>query len=261
MPPASHTPDRLELIALREFPLVAAGDDLGALILHALELAGERIHDDDILAVAQKIVSKAEDRQVSLADVRPSAEAKRLALANGKDPRFVEVILRESRAVVRSGHGVIITEHLLGFVTANSGVDQSNISDSATDVTVLLLPENPDRSARALREALQQKSGCRLGVLIIDSSGRAWRNGIIGQALGVAGLPPLLDLRGTLDLFGRELQVTQVALADAIAAAASMLMGEGAEGKPVVIVRGLHIAGADDGIGPLLRPKDQDLFR
>ncbi len=254
---------QLTLTALPGIPLINQGDDLAALIEQAL--AGESLSllDGDVLVVTSKIVAKAEGRLVELSGVQPSAEARSLAAETGKDPRLVEVILRESRGVLRKRPGLIIAEHRLGFICANAGVDHSNVrgeGDTSGD-WVLLLPESPDASASALRDRLEHESGARIGVLIIDSHGRAWRHGTVGIAIGVAGFPALVDLRGEPDLFSEPLRVTQVGLADEIAAAASAVMGQADEGYPVVHVRGLPYELQEGSLGELLRPEEQDLFR
>jgi len=258
MTTASYAPDRVEMVALTGFPLIESGDDLASLVAATLKSNDMTLLDDDVVVVAQKIVSKSEGRIVTLADVQPSAEARKRGLETDKDPALVQVILDESTAVVRQHHGVMIVEHRLGFVMANAGVDQSNSHAGQ----VILLPEDPDASAARLAAVLGELSGRRVGVIVSDSIGRAWRNGTVGHAIGVAGIKPLIDLRCTMDLFERPMQVTEVALADEIAAAASALMGQGAEAKPVVIVRGFTLAPEDGAsVKSLLRPKDLDLFR
>ena len=256
---------RLELIALPGIPQVRPGDDLAALIATALVAAGERLHPGDILVVAQKIVSKAEHRYVRLAEVEVSPRAREIAAVVDKDPRIVEVILGESRAVLRQVPGVLIVEHRLGFVMANAGVDASNIrhEDAAAVERVLLLPLDPDASAARLAAALGEHTGVTPGVVINDSVGRAWRQGTVGMALGSCGFPALYDRRGERDLYGRTLQVTEVALADQLAAAAALLQGEAAEGRPVVLVRGLAWPAAAPATpaSALLRAREQDLFR
>jgi coenzyme F420-0:L-glutamate ligase/coenzyme F420-1:gamma-L-glutamate ligase len=258
MKTGSYAPDRVEMIALRGLPMVGKGMDLAELIAAGLEAASLELQDDDILVVAQKIVSKAEGRMVRLADVTPSEEARRRGQETGKDPAVVQLILDESVSVLRQGAQVLIVDHRLGFVMANAGIDQSN----AAPGYAILLPVDPDASARRLADALGRRRGRRIGVIIIDSFGRAWRNGTVGHAIGVAGLRALLDLRQSPDLVGRPMQVTEVGLADEIAAGASALMGQGAEAKPVVIVRGF--SGLHDAAGsvrPLLRDRERDLFR
>ena len=262
----------LVLTPLRSIPMLQPGDDLAMLILQALNATGICLQDGDILVLAQKIVSKVEGRIVSLAWVEPSARAVELAACCDKDPRLVEWILRESREVLRLRPGTIVVEHRLGFVCANAGIDHSNVNpapgspggslpDSPAEDWVLLLPENPDASAQALRQRLEAASGARLGVMIIDSHGRAWRLGTVGVAIGLAGLPGLVDLRGKPDLFGYRLRVTQVGAADELAAAASLVMGQAAEGTPVVHARGFPYSLREAGLGELLRPKSEDLFR
>ena len=250
----------LSFMRIPGVPLVQPGDDLAALISAALRAAGLKPLAGDLIAVAQKIVSKAEGRSVRLDTVRPSAEAEDIASRANKDPRVVELILRESRSVIRVSPGVIIVEHRTGVVLANAGIDRSNLEDS--DETALLLPEDPDASAAGLRAALQKEFGVALGLIITDSIGRAWRLGTVGIAIGCAGIKALNDLRGQPDMFGRTLQVSEVAVADSIAATAVLVMGEAAEGTPLVLVRG---AGACTESGQTardaLRPADEDLFR
>jgi coenzyme F420-0:L-glutamate ligase/coenzyme F420-1:gamma-L-glutamate ligase len=248
-----------QLLALPGIPMVREGDDVGALIIAALD--GKELRSGDVLVVAQKIVSKAEGRAVDLATVRPSAEAEKLAGEVGKDPRLVEVILRESVRVVRSRPNLVIVQHRLGFVMANAGVDHSNVAAIDGVDRVLLLPRNPDASAEALRVKLEQHYGVPLGVIISDSFGRAWRRGTCGIAIGVAGLPSLIDMRGKPDLFGRTLEVTVVGFADEIAAAASLLQGQAAEAQPVVLVRGLDWSAPPAPAAALVRTAEEDLFR
>ena len=249
----------LRLIALPGIPEVTLGVALSELVSAAIVRAGTALQAGDILVLAQKIVSKAEGRAVLLASVTPSERAQSLAGVADKDPRIVELMLRESRKVLRVKPGVIIVEHRLGFVMANAGIDQSNVRGG--DDTVLLLPQDPDASARKLRGELHERTGIYTGVLIIDSFGRAWRNGITGTAIGVAGMPALIDLRGNKDREGRTLKVTQVAAADELAAAASLVMGQADEGTPVVLVRGFPYALRDSAVKELLRPEAEDLFR
>ncbi len=253
----SHAPDRLELLALLRFPAVQAGDCLPDLIRRSADDNEIRLQDDDVLVVAQKIVSKAEDRLRPLSDVVPSEEALTYARRTGKDARLVELVLQESSEVLRQSNNLLITENRLGIVMANAGIDRSNVDDEHA----LLLPVDPDRSASAIRDHLKETAGADVGVIVADSIGRAWRNGIVGHAIGVAGIEAVLDLRGAADLQGRALQVTEVAVADEIAAAASLLMGQAAEGKPVVLVRGFRHLRGNSSAKALLRPKDRDLFR
>jgi coenzyme F420-0:L-glutamate ligase/coenzyme F420-1:gamma-L-glutamate ligase len=254
-------PPRIELIGVPDFPLVKPGDDLAMLIATTLERAELRPVTGDILVVAQKIVSKAEDRFVDLATVQPSERARAIAEKIQKDPRLVEVILGESTRVVRQRPGLLIVEHRLGYVMANAGVDHSNVGAPDGRERVLLLPRDPDASAEALRGKLSARFGCTLAVIVNDSFGRAWRRGTVGVALGAAGVPAAVDLRGHPDLFGQTLQTTVVGFADEVAAAASLVMGQAAEGMPVVLVRGLAWNAPASAARALLRPPEEDLFR
>ena len=251
--------DRLTLIALDGVPLIEPGDDLAAVIAGALEASGERLAAGDVLVLAQKIVSKAEGRIVELSGVTPGAEAQALAAKTEKDPRLVELILRDSRAVVRTRPGLLIVEHRLGLVLANAGIDASNVA--ADDETVLLLPQDPDATCRGLRAALHARYRLDIGVVIADSIGRAWRLGTIGTAIGAAGVPALADLRGEADLLGRPLRVSEQAYADELAAAASLVQGQAAEGRPIVLVRGFDRSAPERDAAALLRPSAEDLFR
>ena len=247
------------LTALTGIPSVAPGDDIATLLADALDAGALVPQDRDVLVVTHKIISKAEGRYRDLADVTPSARALELAAATGKDPALVEIILSESRQVVRSRPELIITEHRSGMVMANAGIDQSNVPGESA--RVLLLPENPDASSTALRAALSARFGVDIAVVVCDSVGRAWRNGVVGLALGAAGLPALQDLRGRKDREGRALTVTQVGLADEIASAAELLMGEADEGRPAVLVRGVQWREAPLAAAALIRDRQQDLFR
>lgn len=252
----THAPSRMTLTAFAGVALIAPGDDLAAITRASATANGERFANGDVLVFAQKIVSKSEGRRVALADVTPSPRARALAATTGKDARLVELILHESRAVMRALPGLIIVRHRLGFVLANAGIDASNVAGD--DAHVLLLPRDPDASAGRLRAALGGDAD--VAVIINDSLGRAWRQGTVGTALGAAGLAALDDRRGTRDLYGRELRATEVGLADELAAAASHVMGQGAEGRPIVLIRG-----AAPGAGPrdavtLLRGPAMDLF-
>jgi len=251
---------KLVLTALSNLPLVCAGDDLVTFILDGCAADGETLSDGDVLVLAQKIVSKSEGRTVALASVTPSAKALRLAQSSKKDPRLVEVILAETNEVVRRREGALIVENRFGLVLANAGVDASNVDKNADDV-VLLLPEDPDRSCALLRERIKERAGVDVGVMINDSLGRAFRNGTAGAALGAAGIPTLVDLSGMPDMFGRPLRVTQVAIADELAAAASLLMGQANEGRPVVLVHGFECNAQPGNAQDLIRAKEQDLFR
>ena len=249
------------LTPIPDIPMVRPGDDLASVLISACERSALAPADGDILVVAQKIVSKAEGRYVDLAKVEPSPRAQSLAAEVDKDPRLVEVILGESVRVVRQRPGVLIVEHRLGFVMANAGVDRSNVDPDAGAEPVLLLPHDPDASAARLLEKLAAHFRKRLGVIITDSWGRAWRRGTVGVALGVAGLPALMDLRGRPDLFGHELRVTQTGFADEVASAASPLMGQADEAQPAVLVRGLAWSGRSAPAATLIRPPEEDLFR
>ena len=251
----------LEVIALTGLPLIKAGDDLVELIASSLKRNGVEPRARDVLVVAQKIVSKAEGRMVDLATIKPSPQAIALAADVDKDPRLVETILSESVRVVRARRNVLIVEHRLGFIMANAGVDQSNVGPGDGAQRVLLLPEHPDRSAAALRDGLAALTGTDLGVVINDSFGRAWRQGTAGVAIGVAGLPALIDLRGRPDLFGRTLEVSVIGFADEVAAAASLLMGQADEAAPVVLIRGLRWSAPESTAASLIRPSNEDLFR
>jgi coenzyme F420-0:L-glutamate ligase/coenzyme F420-1:gamma-L-glutamate ligase len=253
--------DAVELLAVPGIPLVRPGDDLVTLIGEGLAQGGIVPRAGDVFVLTQKIVSKSEGRLVDLGSVEPSTEAIELAGKVQKDPRLVELILSESVRVVRARPGVLIVEHRLGFVMANAGVDQSNIASPGEPQRALLLPVDPDGSAEALRQRLTQRFGVPVAVVISDSFGRAWRRGTCGVAIGAAGLPSLMDLRGSPDLFGRELQVSITGHADEIAAAASLVMGQGAEGQPVVVVRGLTWHGPDNAASELVRPAAEDMFR
>ena len=295
------TPEELRVRGLSGIPRVQPGDDLAALLAAGLDRSGEKLRDGDVLVVAQKIVSKAEGRIVRLADVAPSPRAIELAARVDKDPRAVEAILGESVEVLRAVPGVLIVETRQGIVLANAGADMSNIEHDEEDDHLLLLPEDPDASADRLRAALEARllsattvhevtaaphttadgtgSGTaedtarasrarapRIGIVVADSVGRAWREGTVGLAIGVSGLPARLDRRGEPDLFGRALHVTEVGIADSIASAASIAMGEGAEGRPAALVRGLSFddrsrAEVAGRARDLVRPRDRDLFR
>jgi coenzyme F420-0:L-glutamate ligase/coenzyme F420-1:gamma-L-glutamate ligase len=252
---------RLELIPLEGFPLVQPGDDLAQLIITSLGDNGLLLEEGDVLVIAQKIVSKAEGRYVRLADVTVGPEALALAAQADKDPRQVELILRESTEVIRVRPGVIIVEHRNGYVHANAGIDKSNISNDRDDPQVLLLPEDPDRSAQALRQALAQRAEVAPQVIINDSMGRAWRNGTVGLAIGTAGLAPVNNQIGEQDLFGNVLEVTEPAVADELAAGASLVMGQAAQACPVVLARGAGLQQAEGGSDALIRDKAMDMFR
>lgn len=253
----------LSLIPLKGFPFIQPGDDLPDKIACSLVENGMALSDGDILVLAQKIVSKAEGRLVNLTTVEPSDRALHYSEITNKDPRLIELILSESQEVLRTRENLMIVQHKLGFVSANAGIDHSNVHGpwGSPEDWVLLLPENPDESARTIRENLEKRYRCRIGVLIIDSHGRAWRLGTVGVTIGLSGLPGLVDLRGQADLFDYRLRVTQVAAADELAAGASLVMGQAGEGTPVVLVRGFPYSMREASLQELIRPKEKDLFR
>ncbi|MCA9968795.1 MAG: coenzyme F420-0:L-glutamate ligase [Anaerolineales bacterium] len=250
----------LTLTAVPHIPHVQPGDDVAGLLLAALAQAGLALQPGDVLAIAQKIVSKAEGRLVRLADVTPSPRAREVAAQTAKDPRVVELVLRESVAISRMRRGVLIVTHRLGFTSANAGIDRSNVAPPGEE-TVLLLPQDPDASAARIRESILAHTGVPVGVVITDSHGRPFRLGTVGVAIGVAGLPALWDRRGEPDLFGYTLEHTDVGVADEIAAAAGLLMGQAREGTPVVLLRGLQLPPGAGGARDLVRPPELDLYR
>jgi coenzyme F420-0:L-glutamate ligase/coenzyme F420-1:gamma-L-glutamate ligase len=247
--------------ALPNIPLIQRGDDLAAIVLRGLRDANISLEDGDVLVLAQKIVSKAEGRAVRLQDVTPSPRAVELARESGKDTRFCEVVLWDTREILRVRAGLIIVETKHGWVCANAGIDRSNVAPHDDEEWVLRLPEDADRSARGLRERVRAATSREVGVIVNDTHGRAWRNGAVGVAIGVAGLPAVEDLRGRADLFGYELQVTTVGLADQIASAASLLQGQADEGRPIVHARGVPMTRRDGSAREIVREKGQDLFR
>src|SRR5205814_6427681 len=251
----------VEILAVPGIPLVREGDDLVALIGEGLARGGIVPRGGDVFVLAQKIVSKAEGRMVDLATVEPSTEAIELADRVQKDPRLVELILSESVRVMRARPGLLIVEHRLGFVMANAGIDQSNVASPEGPQQALLLPVDPDGSAALLRTRLSLRFGVPVAVVVNDSFGRAWRRGTCSVAIGAAGLPSLMDLRGSPDLFGRALQVSITGHADEIAAAASLVMGQGAEARPVVVVRGLTWRSPNNAASELVRPAAEHTFR
>lgn len=258
-PGGSEERSTLSLTAIPGIGEIDSGDALGRIIADATDRAAYLPMDNDILVISQKVVSKAEGRLVKLADVAVSTEARNIAAEAEKDPALVQLILNESQQLLRVRPGLIIVRHRLGMVLANAGIDQSN-TGAPTDASVLLLPEDPDRSAVEIFATLTERYTARIAVLIIDSVGRAWRQGVVGLTIGVAGLAPLVDLIGTPDRDGRKLAVTEVAIADQIAAAASLLMGEADEGRPVVWLRGLAWQTGKVGADALIRPVERDLF-
>src|SRR5437016_5094002 len=252
---------QLTITSLTGVPLVKPGDDLAAIALTAYAASGLAAVDGDVLVVAQKIVSKAENRIVDVTTVEPSERAIALAAEVEKDPRLVEVILSESRRIVRHRPNLLIAEHRRGWVMANAGIDHSNVAPDNGSERVLLLPLDPDASALALQRRLEEASGKRLAIIISDSFGRPFRRGTVGIALGAAGLPALIDWRGHPDLFGRKLEVTETGFADEIAAAASVVQGQADETTPIVVVRGLSWSAPDAPAAAIVRPPEHDLFR
>lgn len=249
----------LIVTALPDIPLIKAGDDLTQVILNSLERNHLELKTGDVLVITSKVVSKSEGRQFDLRSIMPSGEAFSLASETNKDPRIVELVLRESRKISRKSAGVLVTQHRLGFVSANAGIDQSNVDGS--DHTVLLLPVNPDVSAASIRNRFIELCGVEVGVVISDSHGRPFRVGNIGVAIGVAGMPAVLDLRGKPDLFGRELKISIQGYADLVASAANLLTGEADEGRPIVLMRGLRFDAVDGQATDLYRAPEQDLYR
>lgn len=254
------TAPQVSLYALHGIPDVQAGDKLPALLLSALEREGLALQDGDVLVITQKIVSKAEGRGIDLDTVQPSPQAHSLAQKTEKDPRLVELILREARSVIRQHGPVLIVETHHGWICANAGIDRSNVADSDRE-RVLLLPVDPDASARQLRDALGQATGRDVAVIITDTHGRAWREGTVNVAIGVAGMLPLDDLRGQADMFGYTLRVTVVARADELAAAAGLVTGQAAEAIPAVLIRGAAYPRGAGRAVDMQRPPERDLFR
>ena len=264
--------DELQLFALKNIPLVEPGDDLDEIIIDGVKASGLNLKNGDIVVIAQKIISKSENCYRDLVSVTVSDDAKRLAEKVRKDPRLVELILAESQQVIRAVPGVLIVQHRLGLIHANAGIDHSNISNGyanneaafEADTRVLLLPENPNQSAERIRKQLKAALGVDIGVVISDSVGRAWRKGTIGLAIGVSGLEPLRDLFGESDLFDQQLQATELGYADELASAASLLMGQAAEARPIVLIRGASLGDPENhhcGAEVLQREAERDLFR
>lgn len=257
MPPA------LTFFAVEGLPLIQPGDDLPAMIVECLAAQDEMLQPGDILLIAQKIVSKAEGRLVRLADVTPTAAAQEIAQTTGKDPRVTQVVLGDSNDIIRARQGLLIVEQRSGWVCANAGVDRSNIAPDDESEWLALLPEDADASAEHIRAQLAARTNVAPAVLITDSHGRAWRMGTVGVCIGCAGLPPLWDQRGNQDLFGYELAVSEECIADELAAAAALIMGQGNEGRPIVIARGYtppaHLPPA--AARTIQRPAHMDAFR
>ncbi|MBI5878620.1 MAG: coenzyme F420-0:L-glutamate ligase [Chloroflexi bacterium] len=247
--------------AVPGIPLISPGDDLGRVVFEAASAAGVQLADGDAIVFAQKVVSKSEGRLVRLKDVTPSARATDVAAITGHDPRLDELIIRESTEILKMRRGLIVVAQRTGFICANAGIDRSNIEPDGDEIVVSLLPVDPDASARLLRARLQALSGKQLAVLIIDTHGRAFRDGVIGTTIGLAGMQALRDARGEEDLFGFHLQHTVIAPADEIAAGASLLMGQSGEGRPVVVVHGARYNPGEGSVRELVRPRELDLFR
>ena len=257
---AKNSPPALNMQVVPNIPMICAGDSLAEIIGAQIKQAGIVLQDGDVLVIAQKIVSKAEGRQIPLADVEASAAAGELARETEKEPALCQLILDESAEILRKKPGVIIVRHRLGHVGANAGIDQSNIAHEGGDAA-LLLPVDPDKSAHELHLALSAEFNCHVGIIIADSMNRPWRMGTLGAAIGCAGVQVLDDLRGGEDMFGRELKVSMVNVADSITATACLLMGETTEGTPVVLVKGLGKVADRERAADIMRPLEDDLFR
>ena len=251
----------IKLYPLQGIPLIHSGDDLCSIIIESIESSGIVWSEGDILVIAQKIVSKAEGRLVNLKQVKPSKRSFKLASLTEKDPRLVELILKESKKVIRFRKGVLVVQNHQGVILANAGIDHSNLEQDEEQNWVLLLPRDPDRSAKNICKDLLERTGLNLGVIINDSIGRAWRNGTIGTAIGVAGLPAILDLRGRNDLFGNPLRVSEEAVADELASSASLIQGQADEAIPVVLIQGFKTTAVHISALGLIRPEEKDLFR
>jgi coenzyme F420-0:L-glutamate ligase/coenzyme F420-1:gamma-L-glutamate ligase len=258
----SETQPGMRLSAIPGIPMIHPGDDLAAIIIEQLAANGEQLIEGDILVLAQKIVSKAEGRLVRVADVVPSEESIRVAEITGREPAVTHVVLGESNEIVRMKRGLLVVEQRNGWVCANAGVDRSNIEPDTNSDVLALLPLDADASAHALRERFAELSGVAPAVLIIDSHGRAWRAGTVGVAIGCAGMPPIWDQRGLDDLFGYTLQASEECIADELAAAASLIMGQSSEGRPAVLIRGYALPNAPHAPATAIqRPKNMDAFR
>lgn len=258
---STDKPKTLKLVGLRHIPRIKEGSNLSLLILKSARRQLFPIKNNDIVVITQKIISKSERRLVDLRSIHPSSEAIKISQLVEKTPQLVQLILDESKEVLRVRKGVIIVKHRLGFVCANAGIDHSNTVEHDPDSNyVLLLPKDPDKSARQIQVEIEKATGKQVGVLIIDSHGRAWRNGTVGTTIGAAGLPGLVDLRGKQDLFGYTLKATQVAASDELAAAASLLMGQADEAIPCVIARGFPYPLREFHLNELIRPDEEDLF-
>lgn len=253
----------LVFTGLKGIPLIKKGDSIPKIILDSFQMNKIILEDNDVLVITQKIISKSEDRMVNLNNISVSRKAKKISTILQKDSRLIELILKESKEIIRVTKKHIIVVHRLGFICANAGIDHSNVFCDKGDPKefYLLLPKDPDKSARHIQSVVRKITGKIIGVLIIDSHGRAWRNGIVGTTIGLAGIPGLVDLRGKEDLFGYKLRISQVAAADELAASASLLMGQADEMIPVVHVRGFPYPLRKSSLKELIRPKKLDLFR
>ncbi len=255
------TMQSLTFKVIPNIPLINPNDDLVNIILQSLASVGQELENNDIIAIAQKIVSKSEGRIIDLATVKPSEKAIELAEEINKDPRQIELVLSESSEIIAYKPGVIIVEHQSGVVLANAGIDHSNVDGSKEKEIVCLLPENANKSAKQLKKELENQCNKQIGIIITDSVGRPWRMGTTGVAIGSAGIETIRDLRGNKDMFGHELMVSETADADSLASAACLLMGEGDDATPVVLIRGAKTVTSDQNTRQLLRPKDEDMFR
>ena len=255
----------MRLFAVPGLPMVKPGDDLPALIVRHLAAGGERLEPGDIVVIAQKVVSKAEGRLVRVNDVAASAQAQELAATVGKDPRVIQVVLDDSRAVLRVRRGLLVVEQRSGWVCANAGVDRSNVQPDGESDYLALLPQDADASAESIRARLAELSGITpddLAVIINDSHGRAWRIGTTGVCIGCAGLPPVWNQRGLHDLFGYELVASEECIADELAGAASLMMGQSNEGRPVIVIRGYQLPPSSPASAQTIqRPPETDAFR
>lgn len=253
----------LTFTAISSFPIIKKGDDIASIILKLTRNQKIEIQNGDVFVIAQKIISKSENRYVDLTTIQPTIAAHELEDITHKDPRFIECVLQESKKVIRTKENTLIVEHKNGYICANAGIDHSNIGKNGEygENWVLLLPKDPDISAWEIRKQIEERTNKQVGILIIDSHGRAWRNGTVGITIGLSGLPGLVDLRGTKDLNGFKLKVTTVGAADELAAGASLLMGQASEGNPVIHVRGFPYELRESSISELLRSEEQDLFR
>jgi len=248
---------QMSLFALQNIPDIKPGDDIGKIISDCMKREGFLLSDGDIVVVAHKIVSKAEGRLINLSQVEPSSKARQLSEIVGKDPRLIELILQESEEIVKVRKGLIIARHRLGFVCANAAIDQSNAGEG----TAILLPENPDESAKRICKSIKEETGKNIAVIINDSHGRPFRQGAIGIAVGIWGIKPLLSYAGKRDRYGYTLRSSVEAIADELSSAATLLMGQSNEGRPVVIIKGLSYEAGDGGVKSLIRSPKLDLFR